>query len=188
MTNPFAAAANNAANNNGNNAPANNNGNNAFANNAPANNAAAAMATTTGDASNPEATAPAGNLSDMFSTDVSSGDMAKLTADLGAAVLVRPTEWIESMKTVNGDTAAIRADWIVLDGPNQGELRSNSLVFNVVVRNTLKNVLDGNQPFFVGIVAEGEAKPGKNPPLVFATAEAEHLELAQQAAQAHGWL
>lgn len=168
MTNPFAAAANNAA-----------------ANNAGT---TANMATTSGDANNPEATAPAGNLSDMFSTDVSSGDMAKLKTDLGAAVLVRPTEWIESMKTVNGDTSAIRADWIVLNGENQGAVRSNSLVFNAVVRNTLKNVLDGPLPFFVGVVTEGAAKPGKNPPLVFATAEPEHLELAQQAAQAHGWL
>lgn len=169
MTNPFAAAANNAA-----------------ANNAPA--ASASMATASGNANAPESTAPAGNLSDMFSTDVSSGDMAKLKADLGAAVLVRPTEWIESMKTVNGDTSAIRADWIVLDGPNQGELRANSLVFNTVVRNTLKNVLDGPYPFFVGVVAEGEAKPGKNAPLVFATAGPEQVKLAEQAAQAHGWL
>lgn len=170
MTNPFAAAANN----------------NAAANNAPA--PTTSMATAAGDSANPEATAPAGNLSDMFSTDVSSGDMAKLKNDLGAAVLVRPTEWIESMKTVNGEISAIRADWVVLDGPNQGELRANSLVFNAVVRNTLKNVLNGPHPFFVGIVTEGEAKPGKNPPLVFATAEPKHLELAQQAAQAHGWL
>jgi hypothetical protein len=168
VTNPFAAAANNAA-----------------ATSAPA---AASMATASGNANAPETTAPAGNLSDMFSTDVSSGDMAKLKADLGAAVLVRPTEWIESMKTVNGDTSAIRADWIVLDGPNQGALRSNSLVFNTVVRNTLKNVLDGPYPFFVGVVAEGEAKPGKNAPLVFATAAPEQVKLAEQAAQAHGWL
>lgn len=167
MTNPFAAAANNAP-----------------ANNAPT----ASMATTAGDASNPEATAPAGNLSDMFSTDVSSGDMAKLKGDLGEAVLVRPTEYIESMKTVNGDTAAVRADWIVLTGPEQGAVRSNSLVFNTVVRNTLKNVLDGPHPFFVGVVTEGEAKPGKNAPLVFATAEPAHLELAKQAASANNWL
>lgn len=167
MTNPFAAAANNAA-----------------ANNAPA----ASMATASGNANAPETTAPAGNLSDMFSTNVSSGDMAKLKTDLGAAVLVRPTEWIESMKTVNGDTSAIRADWVVLDGPNQGEVRANSLVFNAVVRSTLKNVLDGPYPFFVGIVAEGEAKPGKNAPLVFATADPEQLKLAEQAAQAIGWL
>lgn len=167
MTNPFAAAANNAA-----------------ANNAPA----ASMATTSGNANAPETTAPAGNLSDMFSTDVSSGDMAKLKDDLGAAVLVRPTEWIESMKTVNGDASAIRADWVVLDGPNQSELRSNSLVFNTVVRNTLKNVLEGPHAFFVGVVTEGEAKPGKNAPLVFATAEPEQVKLAEQAAQAHGWL
>lgn len=168
MTNPFAAAANNSA-----------------ANNAPA---ASTMATASGNTAAPETTAPAGNLSDMFSTDVSSGDMAKIKTDLGAAVLVRPTEWIESMKTVNGDTSAIRADWVVLDGTNQGQLRSNSLVFNTVVRNTLKNVLDGPYPFFVGVVAEGEAKPGKNAPLVFATATPEQVKLAEQAAQAHGWL
>lgn len=177
MTNPFAAAANNAA---ANNAPA--------ANPAPESNASLPAATVAGDASNPEATAPAGNLSDMFSTDTSSGDMAKLKADLGAAVLVRPVEWIESMNTVNGETAAIRCDWIVLDGPNQGAVRNNSLVFNTVVRNTLKNVLDGAHPFFIGVVAEGAAKPGKNAPLVFNEAGADHVQLATQAAQAHGWI
>lgn len=162
MTNPFAAAANNAP--------------------------AASMATTTGNSNNPEATGPAGNLADMFSTDVSSGDRAKIKDDLGAAVVVRPLEWIESMKTVNGETSAIRADWIVLDGPNQGELRSSSLIFNTVVRNTLKNVLRGPQPFFVGVVSQGEAKPGKNAPLVFATASDEQVNLAQQAVKAHGWV
>ena len=181
--NPFAAAANNAAAANSasaNNAPA--------ANPAPASNASLPAATVAGDAANPEATAPAGNLSDMFSTDTSSGDMAKLKADLGAAVLVRPIEWIESMKTVNGETAAIRCDWVVLDGANQGALRNNSIVFNTVVRNTLKNVLDGPHPFFIGVVAEGQAKPGKNPPLVFNEATDEHMQLAVQAAQAHGWI
>lgn len=164
MTNPFAAAANNAGS------------------------PSTPMATSAGDAANPESTKPAGNLAAMFSTDVSSGDAAKLKSDLGAAVLVRPTEWIESMKTVNGEASAIRADWIVLTGPAQGEVRSNSLVFNTVVRNTLKSVLEGPAPFFVGVVAEGEAKPGKNAPLVFTPADDEHLELAQQAAKAHGWM
>ena len=167
MTNPFAAAA---------------------SRNDEASSFSSQTATASGNADNPEDIKPAGNLSDMFSTDVSSGDMAKIKDDLGAAVLVRPLEWIEAMKTVNGETSAIRADWIVLDGPNQGELRSSSLIFNTVVRNTLKNVLEGPQPFFVGVVSEGEAKPGKNAPLVFALAEDKHLELAQQAAKAHGWM
>lgn len=163
MTNPFAAAANNAG-------------------------TSASMATSAGDAANPEATKPATNLAAMFSTDVSSGDAAKLKTDLGSAVVVRPVEWIESMKTVNGEASAIRADWIVLDGPNQGTVRSNSLVFNTVVRNTLRSVLEGPLPFFVGVVAEGNAKPGKNAPLIFDAANQDQLKLAEQAVQAHGWV
>lgn len=145
------------------------------------------MATVADKDDAPETPKPAGNLSDLFSTDVSSGDMAKLKTDLGAAVVVRPTEWIESMKTVNGETSAIRADWIVLDGPNQGAVRSNSLVFNTVVRNTMRNVLEGPYPFFVGVVAEGPAKPGKNSPLIFEVANDDQLKLAEQAVTAHGW-
>lgn len=163
MTNPFAAAANNAGT------------------------PSTPMATSAGNADAPETTKPAGNLADMFSTDVSSGDMVKLKTDMGSAVVARPTEWIESMKTVNGETSAIRVDWIVLDGPNQGEVRTNSLVFNTVVRNTLRNVLEGPYPFFVGVVAEGTAKPGKSAPLVFDTANQDQLKLAEQAVQAHGW-
>lgn len=133
-------------------------------------------------------TAPAGNLSDMFATATAAGDHAKLRDDLGEAVLVRPVEWIPEMQTANGTTAAVRCDWIVLTGPNAGAVRSNSLVFNTVVRNTLKSVLDGPQPFFVGVVSEGAAKPGKSSPLVFAPAEKEHLANAADAAKVNGWI
>ncbi len=168
MTNPFAAVA------------SRNDGISSFS---------SQTATASGSADNPEDIKPAGNLSDMFSTDVSSGDMAKIKDDLGAAVLVRPLEWIESMKTVNGETSAVRADWIVLDGPNQGELRSSSLIFNTVVRNTLKNVLERPPAFSLSALSlKAGLRPGKNAPLVFALAEDKHLELAQQAAKAHGWM
>lgn len=138
--------------------------------------------------SNDNTTAPAGNLSDMFATATAAGDHAKLRDDLGEAILVRPEEWIPEMQTANGTTAAVRCDWIVLTGPNAGAVRSNSLVFNTVVRNTLKSALDGPQPFFVGIVSEGAAKPGKSSPLVFAPAEKEHLANAADAAKVNGWI
>ena len=167
MTNPFAQAA----------------ANQAPAAQSPAQN----FATASGDASAPESTAPAGNLTDLFNTNVSSGDQHRMSDYKGCALLVRPREFKENVKTVHGESDGVLADWIVLTGQEQGKLCTDGLVFNAVVRSTLKNVLDGPQPFFVGLLTEGEAKPGKSAPLIFQTATDEHLQLAQQAGQAHGW-
>lgn len=168
MTNPFAQAA----------------ANQAPAAQSPAQN----FATASGDASAPESTKPANtNLSAMFNTDVSSGDVHRMGDDRGCALLVRPREYKTNVKTAHGESDAVLADWIVLTGENQGEVRNNGMIFNTVVRSTLKNVLDSPQPFFVGFLTDGEPKPGKSAPLIFQTATEEHLQLAQQAGQAHGW-
>lgn len=176
--NPFAKAAGNTAAPAANPAPAA-----APAAQSPAQN----FATASGDAAKPESVAPAGNLTDLFNTNVSSGDQHRISDDKGAALLVRPREFKTAVKTVHGESDGILADWIVLTGPAQGEVRADGLIFNAVVRSTLKNVLEGPQPFFVGFLTEGQPQPGKSAPLIFETATDEHLQLAQQAGQAHGW-
>lgn len=131
---------------------------------------------------------PQGNLSDMFARGSKSGDGAKIKDDMDAAVLVRPTEFLQGMKTSQGPADCVRADWIVLDGPNQGAVRSNSLIFNQVLINSLKDLPGTATPFLVGVVGWGEAKGGKSAPLLFLDPQPEHMELAMKAAQAHGWV
>lgn len=131
---------------------------------------------------------PQGNLSDMFARGSKAGDGAKIKDDMGAAVLVRPAEFIQGMKTSQGLADCVRADWIVLDGPNQGAVRENSLIFNQVLISSLKDLPGTATPFLVGVVGLGEAKGGKSAPLLFLDPQPEHMELAMQAAQAHGWV
>lgn len=131
---------------------------------------------------------PQGNLSDMFARGSKAGDGAKIKDDMGAAVLVRPTEFIQGMKTSQGLADCVRADWVVLDGPNQGAVRKDSLVFNQVLISSLKDLPGTATPFLVGVVGMGEAKGGKSAPLLFLDPQPEHVELAVQAAQAHGWV
>lgn len=132
--------------------------------------------------------APAGNLSDMFSLGASGGDGAKIKDDMGAAVLIFPTEFISQMQTVNGPSDCVRADWVVLDGPNQGAVREGFLIFNKVLVNTLKAAL-GNpaQRMALGVVGLGEAKPGKNAPITLLVPDDNQVALARQAVTAYGW-
>lgn len=131
---------------------------------------------------------PQGNLSEMFARGSKTGDGAKIKDDMGAAVLVRPKEFIQGMKTSQGLSDCVRADWVVLDGPNQGAVRKDSLIFNQVLISSLEDLPGTATPFLVGVVGMGEAKGGKNAPLLFLDPQPEHVELAVQAAQAHGWV
>lgn len=132
--------------------------------------------------------APGPNLSEMFATGSKAGDGAKIKADMGQAVLIRPTEYVESMTTAHGTTDAVRADWVVLTGPDAGQVREDSLIFQKVLVSTLKGLAGSATPFCIGIVAEGEAKAGKSAPIILAVPEPEHLEYAQRAVIAQGWV
>lgn len=182
MTNPFAAAANTPAA-----APADTQ----HPADTPAAPAAAPAPKATqaspaaGAIAQPDGTPAVANLSDMFNNGTTTGG-DKLQDELGHAVLIRPKELITQMATQHGPTDAIQADWIVLDGPAQGELRSG-LVFPSVIVNSLKAALERRQ-LSVGVVARGEAKGGKSAPWLLNSLADDQLALAGQAAQAHGWV
>lgn len=171
MSNPFAANA-------GQSAPAA----------TPTPEAAPAAMATPSQATGQAPSAPAGNLSDMFATGSKAGDGAKITADKGQAVVIRPTEYIPSMTTSHGETDAVRADWVVLTGPDAGQVRENSLIFQRVLVSTLKNLAGTSTPFCVGVVGEGQAKAGKSAPIVLLDPAPEHLEYAGKAVQVNGWV
>ena len=127
---------------------------------------------------------PAG---DPFATPSGSGDGSRIADDLGSALLVRPLEYRENVTTTNGATDAIVADWVVLDGPNAGQLRESSLVFQAALRGNLKRVLDGPSSFLVGRLARGEAKGNKSAPYLFQE-DPSVMDTARQAAAHYRWV
>lgn len=181
MTNPFGQFAQN-----NNQAPAQDQANQAPA--APANNQGQApSAAQFNNAQGEQAPRPAGNLTDMFNNGANAVDGDRFTEDLGAAVLIKAVKFVEQMATQHGPTDAMEAEWIVLDGPNQGAKRAG-LIFATVVVRSLNNGLQGGRPFTVGVIARGEAKSGKSAPYLLNEATEAQVQLAVQAAQAYNWV
>ena len=50
------------------------------------------------------------------------------------------------MNTRQGVTDAVRADWIVLTGPNQGQVRNSSLIFQKVLKSELTRIMGTPSP------------------------------------------
>lgn len=117
-----------------------------------------------------------------------SGDICKIQDDVECAVLVRPTEHIAEMTTTQGKTDAVKADWIVLTGPNAGAVRTEGLIFNRVLKSTLLTTLRGPSEFCVGFLTLGKEVAGKSRAYILATPEQQHIDLARQAAAAKGWI
>ena len=126
--------------------------------------------------------------SDPFANPTGGGDGSKISEELNQAVLMRPTEYIPEMSTTQGKTDAVRCDWIVLTGPNMGQVRSQSLIFQTVLKRELKARIGSAQPFLVGVVVLGEARGGNNAPYLLAPADDQVRALAAQVAQANNWI
>lgn len=131
---------------------------------------------------------PSAESSDPFATPSGAGDGSKISDELNQAILIRPTEYIPSMKTSQGPTDAVRADWIVLTGPNQGQVRNGSLIFQKVLKGELTRIMGTPKPMMVAVVSMGEARNGNNAPYLFAAADDATKALASQAASAHNWI
>ena len=131
---------------------------------------------------------PSVDSSDPFATPTGGGDGSKISDDVNQAILVRPTEYIPSMKTTQGVSDAVRADWIVLTGPNQGQVRNGSLIFQKVLKSELRAILGTPKPLMVAVLGMGEARNGNNAPYLFAPADDATKALAAQAASAHNWI
>lgn len=113
----------------------------------------------------------------------------RIKDDLNQALLVKPLLFKPQTPTVKGPKDAVEADWIVLTGENQGQVRSGSLIFNGPLVRDLKKCLDTpGQMFIVGVLVMGEAKNGNNAPYIFAEPNDECMALARLAAQAHNWI
>jgi hypothetical protein len=83
-------------------------------------------------------------------------------ADLKGSLLLIKVHGIEpAIKTVHGDTAAVRADVIVLDGSEAGTAYNDTLIFPKVLQSQVKGNVGG---MVLGRLGQGVAKPGQSAP------------------------
>ena len=88
----------------------------------------------------------------------------------GALLLFKVTGQEVGIKTVHGDSNAIRADVTVLDGAHEGEEFTDTLVFPKVLQSQLKPRIG---QMVLGRLGQGHKKPGQSAPWTLATAEAQ---------------
>lgn len=95
----------------------------------------------------------------------------------GRLLLIRPKSVETDVKTSLGDKDAVRADVIVLDGPEVGEEHSDTLVFPRVLIGQLRSKI-GEQ--VLGRLGQGVAKPGQNAPWLLAEATPADVKVGTQ--------
>jgi hypothetical protein len=105
------------------------------------------------------------------------GDELKYAEHQGSLLLVVPTEHVQSIQTVHGMTDAVRANVIVLDGPQAGRELQDTLIFPRVLKSSLKGKIG---QIVVGRLGQGQAKVGQNAPWIFITPSDAELAHAQQ--------
>lgn len=117
---------------------------------------------------------------------------AGITEYDGQLLLVTPTEYVPSMKTVHGESDAVRVDFTVLDGPDGIEEVEDTLVFQRVLISALKKRAEFNEKngvdeatgypkMILGVLMQDEAqkKPGQSAPWVLAEPSAEQAQAAR---------
>lgn len=89
----------------------------------------------------------------------------------GSLLLFKVHSQEVGIKTVHGDSNAIRADVIVLDGDKEGEVYTDTLVFPKVLQSQLKPSINAASNMVLGRLGQGHKKPGQSPPWTLAAAE-----------------
>jgi hypothetical protein len=82
--------------------------------------------------------------------------------DLKGSLLLVKVHGIEAaIKTVHGDTPAVRADVIVLDGDQAETTYNDTLIFPKLLQSQVKGQVGG---MVLGRLGQGVAKPGQSAP------------------------
>lgn len=105
-------------------------------------------------------------MSDQFSGP-SSADGVQWKDYLGSLLLFKVRGFEPSVNTVHGETSAVQADVIVLDGDNADAVITDTLVFPKVLQNQIKGNIGG---MVLGRLGQGEAKKGQSAPWKLADA------------------
>jgi hypothetical protein len=122
---------------------------------------AAEKASTFSSAPGPDAGA------DPFDMPSGPGSGDKITDFEGHLLLVEPREIMHEMSTSIGKTDAVRADIVVLDGPDGVYESDGCLVFQQALRRDLVRIIEGPSTMLLGRLGKGEAKAGKSAPYIF---------------------
>ena len=85
----------------------------------------------------------------------------------GRLVLVQPHSLETGITTAFGVADAIRADVVILDGPDAGTKHDDTLIFPKVLQSQLRNQVGQK---VLGRVTQGQAKPGQSAPWILAEA------------------
>lgn len=101
-----------------------------------------------------------------------------LEEGLGHLVVITPLEYLEAVETVHGPSPAIRAN--VLDVDDDEMSSEDALLFPKVLVGSLRSRIGQK---VLGVIGQGEAKPGKNAPwvLVDASTDSAQVKRAQAA-------
>lgn len=116
----------------------------------------------------------------MFAQPASSTGL-DLNANEGALLMFKPTGTKEGITTSYGTSDAVETNVVILDGPNQGEVLNDVLIFPKVLQGQLKKYV-GTGQLVLGRLGKGQAKPGQSAPWTLSDSTGED----QQAAQ--GWI
>lgn len=116
--------------------------------------------------------------------DPSNSDLLPLDDLLGSLLLLTVYEETPEINTVHGPQTAVRADVVVLDGKKSGETYSDALIFPRVLKSQLRRSAGGMM--VVGRLAQGNKKPGQNPPWTLNTATDADKQTAQRYVDSHG--
>lgn len=166
---------------------------NPFQNNAAAqgNTQAAAPQNTQAPAAGQAASAPPFNNGESTAlppfNNGATGGGEKITDYAGVPLLIRPRRFEAGIQTSYGVADAIEADWILLDGQDGGEVHTG-MVFSGVLVNALRRYLESPNPLTLGVIGQGQAKPGKSAPWLLNPLEDDSFQgVAVQAGQSAGW-
>lgn len=105
------------------------------------------------------------------------GDQLPIKDLIGDLLLVTVHEETQPIKTVHGDSTAIRADVAALDGSQKGTVWADSLIFQKKLKGQLRGSIGGK---VIGRLELGEKQPGKNAPYQLAAASAEEKVVGQK--------
>ncbi len=85
----------------------------------------------------------------------------------GSLLLIEVKGFEPAIKTVHGDSPAVSADVIVLDGDQAGTKYGDTLIFPKVLISQVKPRMGGK---VLGRLGQGEKKPGQSPPWMLSEA------------------
>lgn len=95
----------------------------------------------------------------------------------GALLMFTVHEYVEQVSTQYGDSTAVRADVVVLDGEHVGTKVTDTMVFPKVLQSQIKRQVGGK---VLGRLGQGDKKPGQSAPWKLSEATEADKDIARK--------